>query len=309
MIGQGRMLGPNQRMNLKLLDIPPMAGKLNGVKMEVDDAAFALFDSVTATTDYAEAFKDADICLLIGARPRGPGMLRKDLLSANAGIFAGQGKAIGRWARPTVRVLVVGNPANTNAAVAAANAAPNIPAEQFTALTRLDQFRAVGQIAARAGVQVSRVRNVVIWGNHSATQYPDVSHAYIANADGSRTPVKEAVRDQAWLQGDFLTTVQKRGAAVIKARGLSSAASAANASIEHVRTWFLGTAPGEIVSMAVPSDGSYGVPKGVMCSFPVTCSGGSYSIVQGLSVDAFSRGKIEISVKELLEERQAALGK
>lgn len=307
MIGQGRMLGAGTKINLRLLDIPPAEKKLQGVLMEVHDAAFDVLASVVATVDYREAFADADLCLLIGARPRGPGMERADLLRANGKIFEGQGKAINAYASRDVRVVVVGNPANTNALVAQTNA-PDIDPRNFSALTRLDELRARGQIANRAGVHVSRVRNLIIWGNHSSTQYPDVSHAYIDGGNGKRTPVARAVNDDAWLHGAFLTTVQKRGAAIIKARGLSSAASAANATVDHVRTLFLGTAPGEIVSMAVTSDGSYGVPRGIIYSFPVTCAGGSYTIVQGLSIDAFSRGKMTATADELLSERAAALG-
>jgi len=310
MIGQGAMLGPDQPIEIRLLDIPQAEKQLKGVEMEILDCAFPLFTKVVATTDYKTAFQDVEIALLIGARPRGPGMERKDLLTANAAIFSGQGKALNDFANPNVKVLVVGNPANTNALIAMQNA-PKIPRENFTAMTRLDQNRASSQIATRLGVPVTKVKNVIIWGNHSATQYPDVNHAFIANhpRDGNNEPVVTAVGDEAWIRGEFTKTVQQRGAAIIKARGLSSAASAANAAVDHIRSWVLGTPKGEVVSMGVISDGSYGAPKDVIYSFPCECSGGKWKIVQGLKVDEYSREKMRLTGQELLEERRDALGK
>lgn len=306
-IGAGRMFGPNQPVDLRLLDIPAMADKIKGVEMEINDCAFPLIASMTCTTEYAVAFDACEYALLVGAKPRGPGMERKDLLTANAAIFAGQGKAINQYADRNVKVVVVGNPANTNALIASVNA-PDIPAANFTALTRLDMNRAMSQISVKTGLTIASLRNVIIWGNHSKTQYPDISHA-TAVVQGRVLPLRSLVGDDAWVQNEFLTTVQNRGGAIIKARGMSSAASAANAVVDHVRDWFLGTAPGEVVSMGVPSDGSYGIPRGIVYSFPVRCfRGGRYEIVQGLSVDAFSRAKMDASTKELLEEKSQALG-
>jgi malate dehydrogenase len=283
---------------LQLLEIPQAVGALEGVRMELEDCAFPLLDGVVCTDDPNRAFEGADHALLVGAMPRKEGMERADLLSANGAIFTVQGRAIAESASPDVKVLVVGNPANTNALIAMNNAA-GTPDRQFTAMTRLDHNRAIAQLAARAGVPVSEVARMTIWGNHSATQYPDVFHAEVGGKPGF-----EAVGgDQAWLEDDFIPTVQQRGAAVIKARGLSSAASAANAAIGHVRSWALGTPEGDWVSMAVPSDGSYGVPEGLVSGFPCTCAGGEYQIVPGLELDEFSRARIDASVAELVAER------
>ncbi|MFZ9911855.1 MAG: malate dehydrogenase, partial [Ilumatobacteraceae bacterium] len=275
-----------------------------GVKMELDDCAFPLLDGVVCTDDANVAFGDADVALLVGAMPRKDGMERKDLLSANGGIFKPQGEAIAKNAKKDIKVLVVGNPANTNALIALNNAA-GIDPRQFTAMTRLDHNRAMSQLAMRVNRPLSSITKMTVWGNHSTTQYPDLSHCEV---DGK--PAKSLVNDDAWINDTFIPTVAKRGAAVIKARGASSAASAANAAIDHVRSWALGTAPGDWVSMSVPSDGSYGVPEGLVSSFPCTCSGGKYEIVQGLEIDASSRAKIDASVAELQEERDAvkALG-
>jgi malate dehydrogenase len=298
------MLGPDTRVILQLLEVTPALGALSGVKMELDDCAFPLLDSVVCTDDANVAFGDADVALLVGAMPRKDGMERKDLLSANGGIFKPQGQAIAKNAKKDVKVLVVGNPANTNALIAMNNAA-GIDPRQFTAMTRLDHNRAMSQLAMRVNRPVSSIKKMTVWGNHSTTQYPDLSHCEV---DGK--PAKSLVNDEAWINDTFIPTVAKRGAAVIKARGASSAASAANAAIDHVRSWALGTAPGDWVSMSVPSDGSYGVPEGLVSSFPCTCAGGNYQIVKGLEVDAYSRTKIDASVAELQEERDAvkALG-
>lgn len=298
------MLGPDTRVILQLLEVTPALGALSGVKMELDDCAFPLLDSVVCTDDANVAFGDADVALLVGAMPRKDGMERKDLLSANGGIFKPQGQAIAKNAKKDVKVLVVGNPANTNALIAMNNAA-GIDPRQFTAMTRLDHNRAMSQLAMRVNRPVSSIKKMTVWGNHSTTQYPDLSHCEV---DGK--PAKSLVNDEAWINDTFIPTVAKRGAAVIKARGASSAASAANAAIDHVRSWALGTAPGDWVSMSVPSDGSYGVPEGLVSSFPCTCAGGNYQIVKGLEIDAYSRTKIDASVAELQEERDAvkALG-
>jgi malate dehydrogenase len=299
-IASGQMLGDDQPVTLHLLEIPQAVGALDGVRMELDDCAFPLLAGVVTTDDAAVAFEGVGYALLVGAMPRKEGMERADLLSANGAIFTAQGKALSDAAADDVKVLVVGNPANTNALIAMNNA-PNVPAERFTAMTRLDHNRAKAQLAAKAGAPVADVTRMTIWGNHSATQYPDVFHARVAGA-----PAFDAVgNDQAWLEDDFIPTVQQRGAAVIKARGLSSAASAANAAVDHMRDWALGTGEGDWVSMAVPSDGSYGVPKGLVSGFPVTCAGGRYEIVQGLDLDEFSRGRIDASVGELSSERDA----
>ncbi|MGA1388242.1 MAG: malate dehydrogenase [Ilumatobacteraceae bacterium] len=303
-IASGAMLGPDTRIILQLLEVTPALGALSGVKMELDDCAFPLLDGVVCTDDANVAFGDADVALLVGAMPRKDGMERKDLLSANGGIFKPQGEAIAKNAKKDIKVLVVGNPANTNALIALNNAA-GIDPRQFTAMTRLDHNRAMSQLAMRVNRPLSSITKMTVWGNHSTTQYPDLSHCEV---DGK--PATSLVNDDAWINDTFIPTVAKRGAAVIKARGASSAASAANAAIDHVRSWALGTAPGDWVSMSVPSDGSYGVPEGLVSSFPCTCSGGKYEIVKGLEIDAYSRAKIDASVAELQEERDAvkALG-
>jgi malate dehydrogenase len=303
-IASGAMLGPDTRVILQLLEVTPALGALSGVKMELDDCAFPLLDGVVCTDDANVAFGDADVALLVGAMPRKDGMERKDLLSANGGIFKPQGQAIAKNAKKDIKVLVVGNPANTNALIALNNAA-GIDPRQFTAMTRLDHNRAMSQLAMRVNRPVSSIKKMTVWGNHSTTQYPDLSHCEV---DGK--PAKSLVNDDAWINDTFIPTVAKRGAAVIKARGASSAASAANAAVDHIRSWALGTAPGDWVSMSVPSDGSYGVPEGLVSSFPCTCAGGNYQIVKGLEIDAYSRAKIDASVAELQEERDAvkALG-
>jgi malate dehydrogenase len=298
-IASGQMLGEDQPVILQLLDITPALDALKGVAMELDDCAFPLLQGIVQTDDPNEAFGDVNYALLVGARPRSKGMERKDLLEANGGIFKPQGKALSDNAAADVRILVVGNPANTNALIAMNNA-PSIDDGRFTAMTRLDHNRAMAQLAQKTGTTVNDVTKMTIWGNHSATQYPDLFHAEVNGQNAAAL-----VNDQAWLEGEFIPTVQQRGAAIIEARGLSSAASAANAAIDHMRTWALGTAEGDWVSMAIPSDGSYGVPEGLISSFPVTCSGGEYSIVQGLDIDDFSRGRIDASVAELAEERDA----
>ncbi len=298
-IASGQMLGPDQPVILQLLEVTPALGALRGVVMELLDCAFPLLAGVTTSDDANAAFGDADVALLVGARPRSKGMERKDLLEANGAIFTLQGQALSDNAAAGIRVLVVGNPANTNALIAQRNA-PAIPPERFTAMTRLDQNRAKAQVAARAEVAVTEVRDLAVWGNHSATQYPDVIHAKI----GGR-PAMEVLGDRAWVEQELIPTVQQRGAAIIEARGASSAASAASAAIDHVRDWVLGTGEGGWVSLAVPSDGSYGVPEGVVSSFPVTCSGGEWSIVEGLEIDELSRSRIDASARELVEEREA----
>ncbi|HET6951583.1 MAG TPA: malate dehydrogenase [Acidimicrobiales bacterium] len=299
-IASGQMLGDDQPVILQLLEVPQAIGALDGVRMELDDCAFPLLAGVVATDDPHVAFDGANYGLLVGAMPRKEGMERADLLSANGAIFTTQGKALAAGAADDVRILVVGNPANTNALIAMNNA-EGVPPERFTAMTRLDHNRAIAQLAVRAGVTVADVSRMTIWGNHSSTQYPDVFHAEVAGK-----PAFDAVgNDRAWLESEFIPTIQQRGAAVIKARGSSSAASAANAAIGHMRSWALGTAPGDWVSMAVPSDGSYGVPAGLVSGFPVTCSGGRYEIVQGLTLDDFSRARIDTSVAELEGERDA----
>jgi len=296
-IASGQMLGEDQPVILQLLDITPAMDALKGVAMELEDCAFPLLSGIVRTDDPNEAFGDISYALLVGARPRSKGMERKDLLEANGGIFKPQGKALSDNAASDVKILVVGNPANTNALIAMNNA-PNIPNERFTAMTRLDHNRAIAQLAAKTGTTVSDITKMTIWGNHSATQYPDLFHAEVKGQNAAAL-----VNDQAWLESDFIPTVQQRGAAIIEARGLSSAASAANAAIDHMRTWALGSAKGDWVSMAIPSDGSYGVAEGIISSFPVTCANGKYEIVQGLDIDDFSRGRIDASVAELVEER------
>jgi malate dehydrogenase len=298
-IASGAMLGPNTPVILQLLEVTPALGALGGVKMELDDCAFSPLVDVICTDDANLAFGDADIAMLVGAMPRKDGMERSDLLSANGGIFKPQGQAISANAKKNVKVLVVGNPANTNSLIAMHNA-PNIDPRQFTAMTRLDHNRAVSQLAQKVGRPVTSVKKMTIWGNHSTTQYPDLFHAEV---DGKNAA--QLINDQQWIEDIYIPTVAKRGAAVIKARGSSSAASAANAALEHVRSWVQGTPEGDWVSMAVPSDGSYGVPEGLISSFPCTCVNGEYKIVQGLDIDAFSRARIDASVAELGEERDA----
>jgi malate dehydrogenase len=298
-IASGAMLGPDTPVILQLLEVTPALGALGGVKMELDDCAFSPLVDVITTDDANVAFGDADIALLVGAMPRKDGMERSDLLSANGGIFKPQGAAISANAKKNIKVLVVGNPANTNSLIAMHNA-PNTDPRQFTAMTRLDHNRAISQLAQRVNKPVTSIKKMTIWGNHSTTQYPDLFHCEV---DGKNAA--QLVNDQSWIEETYIPTVAKRGAAVIKARGSSSAASAANAAIDHVRNWVLGTPAGDWVSMSVPSDGSYGVPEGLISSFPCTCANGDYSIVQGLEIDAFSRTRIDASVAELLEERDA----
>ena len=297
-IASGQMLGTDQPVILQLLEIPPALPALNGVVMELDDCAFDTLAGIVATADPDVAFKDADYALLVGARPRGPGMERKDLLEANAAIFSVQGKAMNDHASSDIRVLVVGNPANTNALIASSNA-PDIDPVNFTAMTRLDHNRAMAQLAAKTNSHVTDIRRMTIWGNHSATQYPDIGQATVK---GQSAP--ELV-DQAWLTDNFIPDVQQRGAAIIEARGASSAASAASAAIDHMHDWALGTPGDDWVSMAIPADGSYGVEAGIIYSFPVRCSNGSYEIVQGLEIDEFSRARMDATEAELREERAA----
>merc|ERR1712168_1039585 len=301
MIGSGAVFGPEQPVILHLLDITPMMGVLNGVCMEISDCALPLVRDVVATDSAAEAFRDVDAAFLVGAMPRKEGMERKDLLAANVKIFKVQGQALDQHAKKSVKVLVVGNPANTNALICS-KYAPSIPKENFSAMTRLDQNRAKSQIAVKLGVNAQEVKNVIIWGNHSSTQFPDARHATVGGK-----PVPEAVGDENWLQGDFVSTVQKRGAAVIAARKLSSAMSAANAACDHMRDWFCGTAAGEFTSMGVFSDGSYNIPEGIMYSYPVTCKDGKWTIRYGLNIDNFSRAKMDETAKELVEERADAI--
>jgi malate dehydrogenase len=299
-IASGSMLGPDQPVILQMLEITPALGALDGVAMELEDCAFPLLAGMVKTDDADVAFGDADVALLVGAMPRKEGMERADLLGANGGIFKPQGEALSRSAKRDIKVLVVGNPANTNALIAMRNA-KDLDPSRFTAMTRLDHNRAIAQLAAKAAVHGTEVTKMTIWGNHSATQYPDVFHAEVGGQ-----PAFEAVgRDQAWLEGDFIPTVQQRGAAIIKARGLSSAASAANAAVDHIRSWVLGTPAGDWVSMGIPSDGSYGTPEGIISSFPVTCANGAYEIVRGLDIDDFSRARIDASTTELAEERDS----
>jgi malate dehydrogenase len=295
-VASGALLGPDTRINLHLLEITPALAGLQGVVMELEDCAFAGLGKVVATDDAQVAFRDCQVALLVGARPRGPGMERKDLLLANAQIFSAQGKALNAVADRNVRVLVVGNPANTNALIARANARDLNP-RNFTAMTRLDHNRALSQLATKTGAHVTEIRRMTIWGNHSATQYPDLSNALVRGQ-----PAKSLV-DQKWIEESFIPLVQQRGAAVIKARGASSAASAAAAAIDHVHTWVHGTTPGDWVSMAVPSDGSYGIAEGVIYSYPVTCTSGAYHLVPGLAVDEFSRKRLDATLAELREER------
>jgi len=296
-IASGAMLGPDQPVILQLLEITPALDALKGVVMELEDCAFPLLAGVVATDDANVGFKDADYALLVGAMPRKKGMERKDLLTANSKIFSAQGKAINDNANPNIKVLVVGNPANTNALITAANA-PKIDPRNIHAMTRLDHNRAISQLAAQTGTPSNQITNMTIWGNHSATQYPDISDVKIGGKAGA-----ELVADD-WYKDTFIPCVQKRGAAIIEARGASSAASAANAAIDHIHTWVMGTEKDDWVSMAVPSDGSYGIEPGVIYSFPCTCKGGDYSIVQGLEIDAFSREKMDATYAELKAERE-----
>ena len=293
------MLGPDTPIALQLLEITPALGALEGVKMELDDSAFPLLDSIVCTDDADIAFGDADVALLVGAMPRKDGMDRADLLSANGGIFKPQGEALSRSAKKDIKVLVVGNPANTNALIAMNNAADLDPA-CFTAMTRLDHNRAMSQLAAKLDVSVNDIKKMTIWGNHSNTQYPDLFHCEVNGRSAY-----EAVGDHDWYVDEYIPTVATRGGAIIKARGASSAASAANAAVDHIRSWSLGTPEGDWVSMGVPSDGSYGVPEGIVSSFPCVCKDGSYEIVQGLDIDDFSRSKIDASAAELVAERDA----
>jgi malate dehydrogenase len=297
-IASGAMLGNDQPVILQLLDITPAMDALQGVKMELDDCAFPLLQDVICTDDPNVAFKDADYALLVGARPRGPGMERKDLLEANAAIFSVQGKALNDHASRNVKVLVVGNPANTNALIAQRNA-PDLDPRNFTAMTRLDQNRAMTQIAQKTGKAVTEVKHMTIWGNHSSTQFPDLFNAEVAGEKAI------SLVDQEWYENDFIPTVQQRGAAIIKARGASSAASAANAAIDHMRDWALGTAEGTSVSMAVYSDGSYGIEKGLIFSFPCVCKDGDWKIVEGMDINDFAREKLKATEQELMEERDA----
>jgi malate dehydrogenase len=298
-IASGQLLGPDTSVQLSLLEIPQAVKAAEGTAMELDDCAFPLLAGVDIYDDPNTAFDGVSIALLVGARPRSKGMERGDLLEANGGIFKPQGQALNSHAASDIKVLVVGNPANTNCLIAQSNA-PDIPRERFTAMMRLDHNRAIAQLAAKAGAAVNDITNITIWGNHSATQYPDIFHAKLA---GESAAAK--IDDQAWLENEFIPTVQKRGAAIIEARGASSAASAANAAIDHVHDWVLGTPAGDWVSMAIPSDGSYGVQEGLFSGFPVTTSGGSYEVVQGLEISDFSQSRIDATVKELGEERDA----
>ena len=296
-IASGAMLGPDQPVVLQLLEIPPAMGALDGVAMELDDCAFPLLAGLELSDDPGTAFNGANVALLVGSRPRSKGMERQDLLEANGAIFTGQGRSLNDHAADDLRVLVVGNPANTNCLIAM-NSAPDVPDKRFTAMMRLDHNRALTQVAQKLGTSVNDVSRMTIWGNHSATQYPDLVHCEVPGGTAAAV-----IDDQAWLEGDFIPTVQQRGAAIIEARGASSAASAANAAIDHVHDWMSGTPDGDWVSMGVPSDGSYGVPEGLLCGFPVTCADGAYEIVQGLEIDDFSRARIDASVAELASER------
>jgi malate dehydrogenase len=297
-IASGEMLGPNQPVILQMLEITPALDALKGVAMELEDCAFPLLAGMVCTDDAAVAFKDSDYALLVGARPRGPGMERKDLLEANAAIFSAQGKALNDNASKDIKVLVVGNPANTNSLIAQRNA-PDINPRQFTAMTRLDHNRAMSQIANKTGATINDVTHMTIWGNHSATQYPDLHEAKV------KGQAAIDMVDQVWYEEDFIPTVQQRGAAIINARGASSAASAANAAIAHMRSWALGTADGDWVSMGVYSDGSYGIAEGLIYSFPCVCKDGDWEIVQGLEINDFSRAKMTATEQELTEERDA----
>ena len=301
-IASGQLLGDDTPVSLRLLEIPQAMGAVQGVAMELDDCAFPLLASIDAFDDPNQAFDGAEVGLLVGARPRTKGMERADLLEANGGIFKPQGQAINDHADDAIRVLVVGNPANTNALIAMSNA-PDVPNERFTAMTRLDHNRAKTQLARKAGVGVGNITNLTVWGNHSPTMYPDIFNAKVNGRNAA-----EVVNDQEWLENDFIPTVAKRGAAIIEARGASSAASAANAAIDHVHDWVLGTPEGDWVSMAIPSQGWYGVEEGIISSFPCVCRGGAYEVVEGLEISEFSQGRIDTTVNELKEERDAVKG-
>jgi malate dehydrogenase len=301
-LASGSLLGADRPVELRLLEIEPALKTLEGVVMELDDCAFPTLAGIEIGSDPTKVFDGVNLALLVGARPRGPGMERADLLEANGAIFTAQGKALNEVAAQDIRIGVTGNPANTNALIAMSNA-PDIPQERFTALTRLDHNRAISQLAAKTGASVTEIKKMTIWGNHSATQYPDIFHAEVSGKNAAET-----VNDQAWLENDFIPTVAKRGAAIIEARGSSSAASAASATIDAAHDWLLGSAEGDWVSMAVRSDGSYDVPEGLISSFPVTTKDGDWEIVQGLEIDDFSRGRIDASTKELAEERDAVKG-
>ncbi|OBH84610.1 malate dehydrogenase [Mycobacterium sp. E2989] len=298
-LASGSLLGPDRPIELRLLEIEPALKALEGVVMELDDCAFPLLAGVEIGADANKIFDGVNLALLVGARPRGPGMERSDLLEANGAIFTAQGKALNSVAADDVRIGVTGNPANTNALIALSNA-PDIPKERFSALTRLDHNRAISQLARKTGAQVTDIKKMTIWGNHSATQYPDIFHAEVGGKNAA-----EVVNDQDWIENDFIPTVAKRGAAIIDARGASSAASAASATVDAARSWLLGSPQGDWVSMAVYSDGSYGVPEGIVSSFPVTTKDGDWSIVQGLDIDDFSRGRIDKTTAELVDERKA----
>ena len=298
-IASGQLLGPDRSVHLSLLEIPQAVQAAEGTAMELDDCAFPLLAGVDIHDDPVKAFDGVNIAILVGARPRTKGMERSDLLEANGGIFKPQGEALNKHAASDIKVLVVGNPANTNCLIAQSNA-PDIPRERFASMMRLDHNRAIAQLASKAGVPVSEVTNITVWGNHSTTQYPDIVHAKVSGRNAA-----EVVNDQQWVESEFIPTVAKRGAAIIEARGASSAASAANAAIDHINNWVNGTPAGDWVSMGVPADGSYGIEDGVICGFPCTCSGGSYEIVEGLEIDSFSRERIDASVEELKQEREA----
>lgn len=301
-IASGQLLGADVPVNLRLLEIPQGLKAAEGTAMELDDCAFPLLNGIEITDNATQAFNGANVALLVGARPRTAGMERGDLLEANGGIFKPQGAAINAGAADDIRVLVVGNPANTNALIASAHA-PDVPATRFTAMTRLDHNRALSQLAKKAGVSITDIKKLAIWGNHSATQYPD-----IFNAEIKGKPAADVINDQAWLESDFIPTVAKRGAAIIEARGASSAASAANAAVDHIFDWVNGTPAGDWTSSSIPSDGSYGIPEGIITSFPCTSENGEWKIVQGLEINEFSRGRIDASVAELVEERDAVKG-
>jgi malate dehydrogenase len=298
-IASGQLLGEDTPVHLSLLEIPDAVKAAEGTAMELDDCAFPLLAGVDIHDDPAKAFDGVNIAILVGARPRTKGMERADLLEANGGIFKPQGQALNERAASDIKVLVVGNPANTNCLIAQSNA-PDIPRERFTSMMRLDHNRAIAQLATKVGVPVSEVTNVTVWGNHSTTQYPDIVHAKVGGRNAA-----EAVNDQQWIENEFIPTVAKRGAAIIDARGASSAASAANAAVDHVNNWVNGTPDGDWVSMGIPADGSYDIEDGVICGFPCTCSGGTYEIVEGLEIDSFSRERIDASVEELKQERDA----
>ncbi|GJP46545.1 hypothetical protein CLOM_g5817 [Closterium sp. NIES-68] len=304
MIARGILLGPDQPVILHLLDIPPAESSLNGVRMELIDSAFPLIHGVVATTNVEEACKGVQVAIMVGGFPRKAGMERKDVMSKNVSIYRDQASALEKFADKDCKVVVVANPANTNALILK-EFAPKFPAKNITCLTRLDHNRALGQISERLGVPVANVKNTIIWGNHSSTQYPDVNHAVVVTPEGEK-PVRELVKDDAWLDGDFIKTVQQRGAAIIKARNLSSALSAASSACDHIRNWVKGTPEGSWVSMGVISDGSYDVPKDIIYSFPVTCKDGEWTIVQGLSIDANSRAKMDATAAELVEEKDLA---